>query len=58
MSFANPVLSSLEHSGWERACAAQQDAATSAKGLKQVIDALSPEQSGGFYTYLGERIPW
>ncbi|MBS3797884.1 SDR family oxidoreductase [Pseudoalteromonas sp. BDTF-M6] len=34
------------------------DAATSAKGLKQVIDALSPEQSGGFYTYLGERIPW
>ncbi|WP_105189195.1 SDR family oxidoreductase [Pseudoalteromonas sp. T1lg48] len=34
------------------------DAATSAKGLKQVIDALSTEQSGGFYTYLGERIPW
>ncbi|UXI00391.1 SDR family oxidoreductase [Photobacterium sp. TY1-4] len=30
----------------------------SALGLKNVIDHLSPEQSGGFYNYDGSVIPW
>jgi hypothetical protein len=31
---------------------------TSAKRLLDVIDSLSPEESGGFYAYDGSRIPW
>lgn len=30
----------------------------SAIGLKQVIDNLSEQQSGGFFGYQGEEIPW
>ena len=30
----------------------------SAQGLKQVIESLKDEHSGGFYNYLGEQIPW
>lgn len=30
----------------------------SAMGLKQVIDSLNASQSGGFFNYLGDEIPW
>ncbi len=33
-------------------------AAESAKGLKSVLDTLTREQSGGFYSYTGDQIPW
>ena len=34
------------------------DANESAKGLKAVLDNLTAEQSGGFYNYLGQQLPW
>jgi hypothetical protein len=30
----------------------------SAAGLIGVIDRLTPEHSGGFFDFRGERIPW
>lgn len=34
------------------------DAGTSAKGLKQVLDRLQPEDSGQFIDYQGQYLPW
>ena len=34
------------------------DAATSADRLMAVLDGLSPEQTGGFFDYEGQRIPY
>ena len=34
------------------------DPAESARGLIDRLDALSPENSGGFWHQNGERLPW
>ncbi len=32
--------------------------ADSVAGMRQVIDGLTPDKSGGFYSYSGEELPW
>lgn len=50
------------HPGWVQTEMGGPNALISAQesaiGLKQVIESLSEEQSGGFYSYKGEQIPW
>ncbi|WP_022945483.1 SDR family oxidoreductase [Pseudoalteromonas ruthenica] len=50
------------HPGWVRTQMggphALIDAGESARGLKQVIDSLQMSQSGGFYNYRAEQLPW
>ncbi|WP_395818437.1 SDR family oxidoreductase [Archangium minus] len=48
--------------GWVRTDMGGSDAPTpvteSAAGLIGVIDRLTPRDSGGFFDFRGERIPW
>ena len=50
------------HPGWVQTEMGGPNALISAQesaiGLKQVIESLTEEQSGGFYSYKGEQIPW
>lgn len=50
------------HPGWVKTDMGGQDAnievEESASGLRQVIAALTPETSGGFFNYDGTEIPW
>ena len=50
------------HPGWVKTDmggpGALIDTNTSVTGMIQVIDKLSPEQSGGFFNYDGSVIPW
>ncbi|MBE0597840.1 MAG: SDR family oxidoreductase [Desulfuromonadales bacterium] len=50
------------HPGWVRTEmggeAATLSPAESARGLRQVIDGLSSQDSGRFFTYAGEELPW
>jgi len=50
------------HPGWVQTEMGGPNALISAEesalGLKQVIESLTDEQSGGFYSYKGEQIPW
>lgn len=50
------------HPGWVRTDmggeAAQIDAYDSVRGLRAVIDRLSPEYNGAFLDYRGETLPW
>ncbi|TMP80726.1 short-chain dehydrogenase [Pseudoalteromonas phenolica] len=50
------------HPGWVQTEMGGPNALISAQesaiGLKQVIESLSEEQSGRFYSYKGEQIPW
>ncbi|MDF2153829.1 SDR family oxidoreductase [Vibrio sp. CAU 1672] len=50
------------HPGWVKTEMGGPNAlistAESARGLTNVIDNLTPEQSGGFYNYDGSVIPW
>ncbi|MGI3014679.1 SDR family oxidoreductase [Shewanella algae] len=50
------------HPGWVQTSMggpnALIDVDTSAAGMKQLLDKLSQAQSGGFYDYCGNSIPW
>ncbi|MEL4408105.1 SDR family oxidoreductase [Shewanella algae] len=50
------------HPGWVQTSMggpnALIDVGTSAAGMKQLLDNLSQAQSGGFYDYCGNSIPW
>lgn len=50
------------HPGWVRTRmggpAARIDVEESVRGLLSVVEGLGPEDSGGFFDYAGERLPW
>jgi NAD(P)-dependent dehydrogenase (short-subunit alcohol dehydrogenase family) len=50
------------HPGWVQTAMGGPNALISAResvaGLRQVIDALGPENSGAFLDYRGDPIPW
>lgn len=50
------------HPGWAQTDMggdqATLPAADSVKGLLQIIDGLKPAQSGGYFDWRGERLPW
>lgn len=50
------------HPGWVRTDmggpSADIDTATSAGGMKKVVDNLTDDQSGGFFNYDGKSFPW
>ncbi|MCW8328333.1 SDR family oxidoreductase [Photobacterium sp. SDRW27] len=56
------IISVALHPGWVQTEMGGPNAIIStpesAQGLKAVIDALTTEQSGGFYNYDGSLIPW
>jgi NAD(P)-dependent dehydrogenase (short-subunit alcohol dehydrogenase family) len=63
LAIDNPgVTCAVLHPGWVQTRmggpSAPLDAATSVRGLRSVIDSLGPDQSGGFFAYDGEQLPW
>ena len=56
------VKTVMIHPGWVRTDmggpAADIDTATSAGGMKKVVDNLTDDQSGGFFNYDGGTWPW
>ncbi len=56
------IIVAVLHPGWVRTdmggAAATLDAAASARGLADVIEGLTPAQSGGFFNYDGAALPW
>ncbi len=56
------ILCAVLHPGWVRTDmggeAAPLSADDAARSLKQVIEQLRPEQTGGFFDYRGRPIPW
>ncbi|MGC9398912.1 MAG: SDR family oxidoreductase [Anaerolineae bacterium] len=50
------------HPGWVQTDMGGEEApltpSESVQGARQVIEGLTLEQSGGFYTWEGERLPW
>lgn len=59
---AQNIIVTVLHPGWVRTEMGGPDGlidvATSIQGLTQVIDGLSPAQSGHFYDYTGKALPW
>ena len=59
----NPAIPcAVLHPGWVQTrmggASAPLDPAASVAGMRRVIDGLSAEQSGGFFSYDGTEIPW
>ncbi len=59
----NPAIPcAVLHPGWVQTRmggpSAPLDAVASVAGMRRVIDGLTAEQSGGFFSYDGSRIPW
>jgi NAD(P)-dependent dehydrogenase (short-subunit alcohol dehydrogenase family) len=56
------IIAITQHPGWVRTdmggSGADIDIQTSAIGIKQVIDSLTPEDSGKFFSYDGSEMPW
>ena len=56
------VAAAVLHPGWVQTrmggASAPLEPEESIAGMRKVIDALTPEQSGGFFGYDGETIPW
>jgi len=56
------IIAITQHPGWVRTDMGGSDAdidiQTSAIGIKQVIDNLTPEDSGKFFSYDGSEMPW
>jgi hypothetical protein len=50
------------HPGWVKTdmggAGAEIDVATSVSGMRRVIAAITPADSGAFRNYAGETIPW
>ncbi len=59
---ARGITAVAVHPGWVQTdmggAGADIPAETSAAGLRQVIDGLTPKDSGRFLNYNGEEIPW
>ena len=63
MAVDNPTIPcAVLHPGWVQTrmggASAPLDPAASVAGMRRVIDGLSAEQSGGFFSYDGTEIPW
>jgi NAD(P)-dependent dehydrogenase (short-subunit alcohol dehydrogenase family) len=63
LAIDNPqVVCAVLHPGWVKTRMGGQSAPLepedSIAGMRRVIDGLGREQSGGFYSYDGSRIPW
>jgi len=56
------IAVALLHPGWVRTdmggAGADIDVATSAEGLREVIEELEPGNSGTFWAYDGQELPW
>jgi len=56
------IIAITQHPGWVRTdmggSGADIDIQTSVNGMKTVIDALTPEDSGKFFSYDGSEMPW
>jgi NAD(P)-dependent dehydrogenase (short-subunit alcohol dehydrogenase family) len=56
------VSCAVVHPGWVRTrmggSSAPLTPEESAAGIRQVIEGLGPDQSGGFFSYDGSEIPW
>lgn len=61
-ALAPSVIVAAFHPGWVRTDmggpAGDIDARTSIKGMRQVIEKLTPLDNGGFFNYDGDSIPW
>jgi NAD(P)-dependent dehydrogenase (short-subunit alcohol dehydrogenase family) len=59
---ARGVTAAVLHPGWVQTrmggASAPLAPEQSVAGMRQVIDGLSPEQSGGFFNYDGSPVPW
>lgn len=59
---AQGVIAIAMHPGWVITDMGGKDAMIdtqeSISGMRQVIDGLKPEDSGRFFTYSGEELPW
>lgn len=63
LALAEPDLTSaMLHPGWVQTRMGGANAPVtpeeSISGMRRVIDGLSPKDSGGFFDYQGERVPW
>lgn len=63
LALANPDLTSaVLHPGWVQTRMGGANApvtpAESIAGMRRVIEQLSPQDSGEFFDYRGERVPW
>lgn len=56
------VIAAVLHPGWVQTRMGGRSAPLEPKdsiaGMRRVIEALGPEQSGGFFSYDGSEIPW
>jgi NAD(P)-dependent dehydrogenase (short-subunit alcohol dehydrogenase family) len=56
------IIAIAQHPGWVRTdmggSGADIDIQTSVNGMKTVIDGLTPEDSGKFFSYDGSEMPW
>ena len=56
------VVCAVLHPGWVQTrmggASAPLEPKQSVAGMRQVIDNLGPDQSGGFFSYDGSEIPW
>ena len=56
------VIAAVLHPGWVQTRMGGRSAPLEPKdsiaGMRRVIEALRPEQSGGFFSYDGSEIPW
>jgi len=56
------IIAIAQHPGWVQTDmggrSADIDVQTSVTGMKAVIDALSLENSGKFFSYDGSEMPW
>lgn len=59
---ARGVVAAVLHPGWVQTRmggpGAPLQPEESVAGMRNVIDGLGPEQSGGFYSYDGTQVPW
>ena len=62
LAYAGRAVCIAMHPGWVRTdmggAGADLDAATSVAGLRRVIAALTPLDSGAFFNHDGQTIPW
>lgn len=62
LAIDSEVTCAVLHPGWVKTrmggAAAPLEADKSVAGMREVIDALTPEQSGGFFDHDGSPIPW
>lgn len=62
LAAAHGIAATALHPGWVRTDMggprADIDAVTSVRGMRRVIDELTPENAGKFWMYDGSKLPW